>query len=79
MMDIKIANSVKGKTTKCERDFKCLSGDTSCMCEVIDGEKFPRVEIKSKLNLPCVYRLSLGTLHYCLCPTRNEIYKNYHL
>jgi hypothetical protein len=79
MTDIKIANSVKNKTTKCERDFKCLSDDTSCMCEVIDGEKFDRVEIKSKLNPPCVYRLSFGTLQYCLCPTRNEIYKKYQL
>jgi len=79
MMDIKIANSVINKTTKCERDFKCLTGDTSCMCEVVEGSKLATVKIKSKPNPSCLYSLSIDTLHYCLCPTRNAIYKKYQL
>ena len=79
MMDIEIADSVRKKTTKCESDFKCLTGDTSCVCEVTEGSKLATVKIRSKPNPSCVYSLSIDTLHYCLCPTRNAIYQKYHL
>ena len=65
------------KTTNCDRDFKCLSGDNSCMCEVIDVGKVATVKIKSKPDSPCPYCFSFNKSHFCLCPTRNEIYKQY--
>ena len=77
MTKIKIPDSVKEKTTKCERDFRCLSGDNSCICEVVEGTKLATIKIKSKPKTPCPYCYSLNTFNYCLCPTRNEIYKLY--
>jgi hypothetical protein len=74
---IKIDISVKDKTTKCNQNFKCLSGDTSCLCKVDDSEKLATVKIKPKPDLSCPYCLSLNAFQYCLCPTRNEIYKKY--
>jgi len=77
MAPIQVEGSVKNKTKKCERDFKCLSGDNSCLCEVVDSSKLATVKIKPKPDLSCPYCLSFNTFHYCLCPTRNEIYKKY--
>ena len=77
MTKIKIPDSVKQNTTKCERDFKCLSDDNSCMCEVIEGSKFPSLKIKSKPEPPCPYCFTSNTSHFCVCPTRNAIYKQY--
>ena len=73
----KIADSVKEKTKKCQKGFKCLSGDISCFCEVdVSAGKLATVKIKPN-DLACPYRLSLNTFHYCLCPIRNEIHKQY--
>ena len=76
MNKIEIPDPVKEKTTKCESNFKCLD-DNSCMCEVIEGSKLTTVKIKPKLDLSCPYVLSVGSYRYCLCPTRNQIYKKY--
>ena len=77
MDKFEVAPAVKDKTTKCERDFTCLTGDNSCLCEVIEGGSLATVKIQSKPDPPCPYCFSLNTFHYCLCPTRNELYKQY--
>ena len=77
MDKFEIDNSVKEKTKKCERGFKCLSGDTSCFCEVDASGKLATVKVKPKPGLSCPYCLPLNKSNYCLCPTRNTIYKRY--
>jgi hypothetical protein len=75
--NIKIADSILEKTKKCEREFCCLSENDFCLCEVLDSTKLATVKIKPKPHLSCSYCLSVGTLRFCLCPTRNAIYKQY--
>lgn len=77
MVKIDISDFIIAKTTKCKRDFKCLSGNNSCMCEVLESGKVTTVKLKAKPESPCPYCYSFNTFHYCLCPTRNEIYKKY--
>ena len=71
----KIADSIKEKTTKCNRSFQCLTGDSLCLCEVIEDTNRCSVKIKSKSDASCEYfRAPFGT---CMCPTRVEIYRKY--
>jgi hypothetical protein len=72
-----IDDTVREKTKKCERNFKCLSGDTFSLCKVDDSGKVATVKIKTKPDQSCPYCLSLNAFKYCLCPMRNEIYKKY--
>lgn len=43
MDKIEIADSALNETTKCERGFKCLSANNSCLCEVDDSSKLPLI------------------------------------
>ena len=75
MHEIKIADSIKEKTTQCVRDFACLTGNTSCMCEVMEDTNRCSVKIKPKSVLSCKYYVvPFGT---CRCPTRVEIYRKH--
>ena len=75
MDKIEIPNSIKEKTTNCERDFKCLTGDHSCMCEVLENTDRCSIKIKTKPDAPCKYYVS--PFRTCECPTRAVIYRTY--
>ena len=75
--DIEIDKAVLKKTTRCDYDFSCLSGDYSCMCEVIELKGFSSIKVKPKPDRPCSYLLRFHQSHYCVCPTRREIFVKY--
>ena len=77
--DIKIDDAILEKTTKCNYAFSCLSGDKSCLCDVVDSNEEDIVEIKSTPILFCGYCRSLEHAVYCFCPTRAEIYNRYRI
>jgi len=64
-------------TTKCDKEFSCLSGCTDSMCWATYGSKYPFVEVKPKSAAVCSYLLRYSEASYCLCPTRNAIYNRY--
>ena len=73
----KIDKAVLHKTTGCLYDFTCLSGDKTCLCDVVASNEEDIVELKSKPSISCKYCIALETSTYCHCPTRVEIYKQY--
>ena len=74
----KLLNSaVLQATTKCDKDFACLSDVKECLCEVKCAGQHHFVEIKPQASEDCRYYLTYHNSAYCLCPTRNEIYKRY--
>ena len=75
--DIKIDEAILEKTTRCNYAFSCLSGDKSCLCDVIDSNGEGIVAITSRPVLFCGYCRSLEHAFYCFCPTRSEIYHRY--
>ena len=77
MDKLEISDSILEKATKCERGFKCLSGDNTCVCEVDDSSKLPLIKVKPKPDLSCPYCFSFNKSRYCRCPTRREIYMKY--
>ena len=76
-MNIKIDEAIIEKTIFCKHDFKCLSGDISCSCEIQGSVGYNMLKIKPKLDIECTYHASFGYASFCNCPTRNELYNRY--
>ena len=76
-MNIEIDAEILQKTTYCKQDFRCLSGDERCLCEVKGSIGYDMLEIKPKFAVDCKYHISFGDTFLCTCPTRNVIYKRY--
>ena len=76
-MEITIDEYIKMATTRCKKNFSCLNGSRDCLCEVDGSNGSHTVSIKTRGHTSCNYLLQLGTVTYCLCPIRNEIYMQY--
>jgi hypothetical protein len=77
---IKVSKAILKDTTNCRNNFACLSGETECMCEVIKSvSSYNAIVIKPKSIDSCKYFLPLDNTMYCLCPTKNEVYRRYHI
>ena len=76
-MAIEIDDDVLAKTKNCKDSFQCLSGESACLCDVLDSKSFSLVKIKSKTDISCNYLFPFNKSSFCRCPTRNEIYKRY--
>jgi len=77
-MDIKISEETVKNTTKCPRNFKCLTdGRDMCPVDKTSGKVLFLKENGYK-NRDCPYLISFGfTSYICTCPTRYEIYTHY--
>jgi hypothetical protein len=75
--DIKVNDFILKGTTKCEKDFSCLSSDKECLCKVVSSNKSSCVELEQRPVDSCNYSFHFNASMYCLCPTRNEIYNRY--
>jgi hypothetical protein len=76
-MNVQIDAEILQKTTYCKQDFRCLSGDRRCLCEVKGSLGSDMLAIKPKFAIDCKYHVSFGDTSLCTCPTRHEIYKHY--
>ena len=77
MKRLKIDESILKKTTKCEGDFSCLSGDDKCLFNVEDTIRDSACYVTCEED-ECAYWLSHGFMGaVCSCPTRVEIYKRH--
>ena len=72
-MEIGIDKNTLGKTTKCRRNFSCLSSETRHMCEV-DYSDAGVLFVKPKSREYCPYGMFFGDRFICNCPTRKEIH-----
>ena len=75
--DFKIDKAILHKTTDCIHNLTCLTGDKTCLCEVVYSNQEDIVEIKTKPSKSCKYCVSLESASYCTCPTRVEVYHRY--
>ena len=76
--NIKVREVILKDTTMCRNSFACLSGEIGYMCEVITSiSSYNAVVIKPNPINSCRNILHLDNTMYCLCPTRNEIYRCY--
>ncbi len=65
-------------TDRCNKNYACLSGDTSCLCRVEDCAD-GRIHFIKHPGTPvhCSYMMSFGYSYTCNCPTRKELYNLY--
>ncbi len=73
---IKINEEILKNTTRCKKDYSCLSGERSlCMIELsVDGKIH---FIRCVNNEPCSYRVPFGYSFVCTCPVRKELHNRY--
>jgi hypothetical protein len=76
-MNNKVDDNIKQKTTKCRKNFSCLSGGTPlCSVELCIENNIHFIKCVS--NESCSYKVPFGySSHVCICPVRKEIYNNY--
>jgi hypothetical protein len=76
---VKINEEIIKNTSKCKKDFSCLSGlrNNLCQVELNVGDKIHFVKCMS--NEPCDYRISFGYSFVCLCPVRKELFNRYNI
>ncbi len=76
--DIEIEEDIKKSTTKCEKNFSCLSDKNHKLCNAINtiSNKIECVDCFGGKH--CNYREPYGFSSYlCTCPIRKEIYRKY--
>ncbi len=75
-MNIKVDDNIIQKTTKCRKNFSCLSGENP-FCTVESCIEKEIHFIKCFSNEPCNYRVHFGYSYVCICPVRKELYNRY--
>ena len=75
-MNIKVDDDIIQQTTKCGKNFSCLSGEKPiCSVELCIDNKIHFIKCVS--NKSCSYRVPFGYSDVCTCPVRKELYNRY--
>lgn len=77
-MNLQIDIDTLSRTTKCTRDFACLT-DSGQLCRVENCVDNKVHFIQCRHDAKCNYQISYGYSYICTCPTRKEIYNRYGL
>ncbi len=78
-MRLEINDNVLNNTTRCRKDFACLSGTGQCLCKLTYCFSGKSYFIEPEGNLLCNYKVSFSGSVLCGCPTRKEIYNRYRI
>jgi hypothetical protein len=74
---IELSDEIIRKAGKCEKNFRCLSGESEKLCRVLCFIKDDIYFVKCMEDPDCVYLESFEKTKICNCPVRKEIYKRY--
>lgn len=77
--EIKIDEEILKNTTKCRKEFSCLSGKRTDLCKVELSVKDKIHFVKCLSDEPCDYKISFGYSFVCRCPARKELYNRYNI
>jgi len=73
---VEISEDLLKKTTRCKKDFSCLSGERKlCRVELCVDDKIHFIKCVS--NEPCGYKIPFGYSFVCICPVRKELHNRY--
>ncbi len=82
MWPLHINEEILNKTTKCPRNFQCLTDENINMCLIEKDITGDVLFINKRKHINCPYMVRVGHAyisHICTCPTRKEIYINYNI
>jgi hypothetical protein len=75
---LQVSDEALKLTTRCMRNFKCLTAETTNICKAERPIKGGGIFIKEKVRETCNYAMPFGFSSFiCNCPTRREIYDRY--
>ncbi|MCX9011739.1 MAG: hypothetical protein OIN66_11535 [Candidatus Methanoperedens sp.] len=75
--DIKISEDILKKTSRCKKNFSCLSGEISTLCKVEFCIEDKIHFIRCVTTMPCSYKIPFGYSYVCICPVRKELHNRY--
>ncbi len=73
-MKLEISNDIISKTTKCTKNFDCLTNTHHIYCRVKECYQNEVHFVECLYDDYCTYRMAFGDSYVCNCPTRKEIY-----
>ncbi|MFZ3059066.1 MAG: hypothetical protein WA102_04925 [Candidatus Methanoperedens sp.] len=76
---IRVNEEILKNTTKCRKDFSCLSGKRNDICRVELAVNDKIHFVKCLSDEPCDYKKSFGYSFICICPVRKELYNMYNI
>ena len=76
-MEIEIPDDIIRKANKCEKNFRCLSGEIEKLCRVLCFIKNDIYFVKCQGEADCLYLETFEKTVLCNCPVRKEIYRKY--
>jgi hypothetical protein len=77
LMIFEVDESTIKKTTKCKKNFSCLSKERKDLCKVTYNITDKVCFIECKNTEPCDYLFPYGHSFLCTCPVRKEIFYRY--
>lgn len=77
--EIRIKEEIVKNTTKCKKDFSCLSNKRNDLCKVELNVDNKIHFVKCMSNETCNYRISFGYSFVCQCPVRKELFNLYNI
>jgi len=78
-MRLKLDEKTINETVKCHRNFICLTDKSQIHCKAEEYTTGSVLFGKGHEKELCNYKMFIGPLFACNCPTRKEIYKKYNL
>jgi hypothetical protein len=78
-MIFKVDDLTINKTTKCEKNFSCLSKKRKDLCKVTYTVEDKVYFVECQNTEPCSYVVPFGHSFFCSCPVRKEVYVRYNI
>ena len=76
---MEIAEKIIQETTKCDKNFECLSNENYvCVTSNIEKVIDRKVHFINCKVTNCNYKMNFGNSQICFCPVRKEIFNKYH-
>lgn len=76
-MPLKISDTIRNVTKRCQRSFGCLDNEKLDMCTIERCIEGNGCYLKNPIFPDCNYQISLVNSAICSCPVRSELYKKY--
>lgn len=76
-MKIEVPEEIIQKTVKCDKNFRCLSGEGDNLCRVICHLSSDTYFVRCVDDKECPYLEAHKKTELCNCPVRNAIYQRY--
>ena len=79
-MGVTVSEDTLKGTTRCAKDFRCLSGEVDNMCQVgFLSNSAPILFVQKVQDQFCGYCGHFGHSWLCSCPVRIELYNGYQI